>query len=332
MNPDTSPKEIKTFNDKGEMVSTTPAPEREAVDPSSSLKQIRTFQGDVADALHKQNESLVSIQRSEQAVKEARKVFTPPKTPEELAQNQSNKKLLLLLVGSLILVGLGGSVSWYAYQGYITKTALPTIEQIPNRLITSTKMINVDTSTLSRETFINKIKDERAQDISDGAIIQIQLQKQIATTTTFISTRDFLNLLESRASGSLLRSFNPIFMLGLLGAKPVNVGDGGLVHTFILVKLDSFDNAFPGMLDWEKNLRDDLLPIFASEATFATTSPTTLFSDITIQNKDARILKDSSGRTVLLYSFFDNKMLIITDTEISLKTIVGRLNAEKLSR
>jgi len=302
---------------------------------SSPLKQIRTFQGDVASALHKQNESLVSIQRSEHAVREARKVFATPKSTEEIAQEKSNKKLIFLLIGSLVLITAAGLIGWYAYNGYVTKTALPIVEQTPNKLMISGSEVKIDISHLSREAFILGIETEAAKKIADGTVVQIQLQKPTATTTTPIVTGDLLNLLESRAPGSLIRSMSPIFMLGLLGdgTVPTNATSTNRInHVFLLIKLDSFDNAFPGMLEWEKNMRDDILSIFASPETLATTSPAALFSDITVQNKDARILKDSTGQTVLLYSFFDNNMLIITDNEASLRTIIGKLNAGKLSR
>ncbi|MHB0978328.1 MAG: hypothetical protein ACYC1K_02935 [Minisyncoccota bacterium] len=299
---------------------------------SSPLKQIRTFQGDVASALHKQNESLVSIQRSEHAVREARKVFATPKSPEEIAKEESNKKLIFLLIGSLILIILSGLIGWYAYKGYMTKTALPVVEQTPNKLLISSSEVKIDASRLSREAFILGIGEERAKKISDGTIVHIQLEKPGATTTTPLTTGDLLNLLESRAPGSLIRSLNPVFMLGLLGSGPSSNNSGVLAHTFVLIKLDSFSNAYPGMLEWEKSMRDDILPIFTTPETLATTSPTALFSDVTLQNKDARILKDFTGQTVLIYSFFDNNMLIITDNETSLRALVGKLNAEKLSR
>ncbi len=311
-------------------------PEQPIEDASSPLKQIRTFQGDVASALHKQNESLVSIQRSEHAVREARKVFATPKSAEEIAREESNKKLIFLLIGSLILIALSGLIGWYAYKGYMTKTALPVVEQTPNRLLSSGSEVRISADNLSREAFILGVGSEATKKMTNGAVVQIQLNKKTATTTTVITTHDLLNILESRAPGSLIRSLNPVFMLGLLGGETVSTNSTSTNrtsnHVFLLIKLNSFDNAFPGMLEWEKNMRDDILPIFASPEILATTSPSAIFSDITIQNKDARILKDSTGQTVLLYSFFDNNMLIITDNEMSLRAIISKLNAEKLSR
>lgn len=311
-------------------------PEQPVEDNSfSPLKQIRTFQGDVANALHKQSESLVSIQRSEHAVREARKVFATPKSAEEIAREESNKNLVFLLIGSLVLIALSGLIGWYAYKGYMTKTALPIVETAPNRLLISSDEIKIDVNRLSREALILGIGAEATKKITNGAVVQIQLNKQTAATTTIITTPDLLNLLESRAPGSLIRSLNPVFMLGLLGGETVSINatsTGQLNHVFLLIKLNSFDNAFPGMLEWEKNMRDDILPIFASPETLATTSPAALFSDLIVQNKDTRVLRNLTGQTVLLYSFFGNNMLIITDNELSLRAIIGKLNAEKLSR
>jgi len=298
----------------------------------SPLKQIRTFQGDVAEALNKQKESLVSIQRSEQVLREAHRVFSPPKSAEAVAEERSTRGLLLLIVGSLVLIVLGGLVGWYTYQSYTEKTALPAVEKTPNRFIASASLVPLDVQNMDRETFISSVQAERTKEVKEGAIVQLQLQKQLATTTSLISTRDLLNILESRASGSLIRSFSPVFMFGLFGAKSAGDEGSGATRTFIIIKLDSFENAFPGMLDWEKNIRDDLLLLFASPTEVSNIDSEAVFEDVVVQNKDARVLRDLDGRTVLLYAFFDNKMLIMTNNEAGLRTLVDKLNAEKLSR
>jgi hypothetical protein len=292
------------------------------------LKQIRTYQGDVAEALKDQSESLVSIRRAELVKQGEGNEFAPRKTPEEEAERKSREKIILLIVGTVLLLILGGVGVWYAYIGYQTKTALPAVVIIPNKFISSETSFDLNVSGLARDSFLSTFDVERTKEIKNGNIEQIQLKKN-STSTPLISTGEFLNILNTKAPDSLVRAFDPLFMLGVIGDT---TEASSTPHTFLIIKLDSFDNAYAGMLSWENNLQDDLLPLFASADIVASTTSNIAFQDITIQNKDARAIKDTNGNTILLYSFFDNNMLIITDNESSLRSLVIRLNTEKLSR
>ena len=292
------------------------------------LKQIRTFQGDVAEALKDQNESIVSIRRAELKKQGGGDEFAPRRTLEEEANRKSGEKIILLVVGTIILLILGGIGAWYAYTGYQTKTALPAVVVTPNKFISSEISFDLNVSGLARDSFLSAFDVEKSKKIKTGDIEQIQLKKA-STSTPLITTREFFNILNTKAPDSLIRAFDPLFMLGVIGDT---TEASSTPHAFLLIKLDSFDNAYAGMLSWETNLQDDLLPLFVDANTLASTTSNIAFQDITIQNKDARAIKDPNGNTIFLYSFFDNNMLIITDNESSLRSLVIRLNTEKLSR
>lgn len=297
----------------------------EARDPSlsSPLKQIRTFQGDVANALKNQNESLVSIQRAEVS-RNMERAENRPLTEEEKAHKRSITSGILLAFGIILLIGLGGAGSWYAYRSYKTKTAVPETVVVPNMFFHTDTVLHNNALSISRESMILAIQIEK-QNTTGPLIEQFQLHTGEGPTAPLLSTEGFLSLMMSHAPNTLVRAFNPLFMLGTIGTNPR--------HTFLLIKLDSYENAFPGMLAWEESLADDLLPLFASQPVVESLPPQTPFVDTTIQNKDARVLKDpSTGQTILLYSFFDNSVLIITDSEETLRSIVTRLNSEKLTR
>jgi hypothetical protein len=284
----------------------------------SPLKQIRTFQGDIAEALDQQKTSVFSLQQQAHA-KNAAVAKLAPENPEE---SSGQKKIILLIIGTIVLVGLGAGGAWYAYTQYKTKTALPTVVVVPNRFINVQNSLTIDTSTLTRDSLVAAVRAENAKSLAAGTVEEIQLN---------LHTENFLNLLQISTPGNLVRALDPLFMLGVLGSS-INNPTGGLTHTFLIIKLDSFENAFPGMLAWEPTLANDLLPLFASDAEVQNVSVTSTFSDITIQNKDARILKDGNGHTVLLYSFYANNYLIVTDTEDSLRTLIGLLDSHTLSR
>ena len=270
------------------------------------LKQIRTFQGDVAEALQRERESLVSIQQAEHLKKSS----TPSaaSTPSESSKRRT--EFFLLFLGSLVLFILGTVGVWYAYNEFVSGAAVPIITAPVNRFISADTETNLTLTAVSRETLINTIINA-VGNVPIGELKHINLS---------LSTSEFLQSLESRAPASLIRAFNPLFMFGAFGES-----------AFLIIKLTSFENAFAGMLAWEKNLGQDIGPLFATAKSLANLPPGSVFTDITDKNKDVRALA-SGDQLVLLYSFFDNNMLIITDRIETLRTLIDRLTREKLSR
>jgi hypothetical protein len=306
-----------------------PEVENPKPEESTPLPQIRTFQGDVADALKDQGESVMSIRRAELTRQGGGNEFAPRPTPQETLEAKSTQKMILSIFGAIIFLGLGAVAVWYAYSGYKEKTALPTVVVIPNQFITSDSTANIDVTGLARESFISAFNIRKSENLKNNFVEHIQLNKGVSTTTVSIKTADFLNILNTQAPTSLVRALNPLFMLGTIGDT---TDASSTPHTYLLIKVDSFENVFAGMLGWEQNLREDLLPLFASEETMLKIPAQTPFVDVIIQNKDTRALKDSGGNTVLLYTFFDNNMLIITDSAATLRTLIIKLNTSKLSR
>ena len=270
------------------------------------LKQIRTFQGDVAEALQKQQESLVSIQQTEHLKKSSARSATL--TP--LENSKSRTESFYLLLGSLVLFALGVIGAWYAYNEFVRKVATPIMTAPANRFVSADAEINLNLRSSSRETLINTLT----------SAVEGVPARELRHINFALSTSEFLEMLETRASGSLVRAFDPLFMFGAFGES-----------TFLIIKLVSFENAFAGMLAWEKNLSQDIGPLFAT-AEFSRSMPSgSTFTDITDRNKDVRILA-LGDQPILLYSFFDNNMLIITDHIETLRTLIDRLTREKLSR
>ena len=75
----------------------------------------------------------------------------------------------------------------------------------------------------------------------------------------------------------------------------------------------------------------DIGPLFSTALLLRDIPSESVFIDITDRNKDIRALTYEE-QPILLYSFFDSKMLIITDNIETLRTVIDRLTREKLSR
>ena len=270
------------------------------------LKQIRTFQGDVAEALQREQRSLVSIQQAEHL----KKGSTSSATDTASENTKRKREIFFLFLGSLTLFVLGTVGAWYAYNEFVRRTVTPIMTAPANRFVSANTEINLTLTATSREALINTLADA-VRGAPSWELIHINFS---------LSTVKFLEMLGTRAPGSLIRAFDPLFMFGAFGES-----------TFLIIKLVSFENAFAGMLAWEKNLNQDIGPLFATAELSRNVAPESTFTDVTDKNKDVRMLA-LGDRPVLLYSFFDNNMLIITDHIETLRTLMDRLTREKLSR
>jgi hypothetical protein len=285
------------------------------------LHQIRTFQGDVASALKKQNESLFSIQQQE--IKRNPGLTAVNATPEtKIPQRRSG--YFLLLLGSILLLTLTGVGGWYTYHEFIRKTATPIISTPASRFISTESESELDFTTLTRETFFSAV-ESGVVNIKANELHHFVLREGSDELAPLTPATKFFEKLQSRAPGSLVRAFEPTFMLGSAGQS-----------RFLLIKVSSFENAFAGMLNWEKDVAVDLGDLFASGARLKTIPPESVFRDVISKNKDVRVLyaEDNASSTspALLYSFFDNDTLIITDQLNTLQTLIDRLTREQLTR
>ena len=280
----------------------------------SPLKQIRTFQGDAAEALQRQQSSLVSIQRAEHLKGGAE--FLALASSEEL---KKRKHFFLFLLGSIVLLIMGAAGGWYAYTEFAKSTITP-ITTTPGKLLSSNTEVSLLVETAAtREALINALSSAVGT-VSLGELKHLVLKKTGGEETSLLSISEFLKILESRAPASLIRAFDPLFMFGALGSS-----------NFLIIKLTSFENAFAGMFAWEKDVARDIGPLFTTAPLLRDVPPESIFIDVTDRNKDIRMLA-LGNQSVLLYSFFDNNMLIITDNIETLRTLADRLTREKLSR
>jgi len=297
--------------------------EKQINDPNvpadSPLKQIRTFQGDVAEALRSQQESLVSIQRREHLKKSGANLSTQAVSERSIRR----RNLFMLSISSLLLVALGSAGGWYAYTEFIRKSATPITTAPENRFISSEQELAIQVTDNSREKFIELITgalDGASAGEVKHVILKEGAEAMLGQPTNTLATSKFFDYLETRAPGSLVRAFDPLMMLGAYGES-----------TFLIIKLESFENAFAGMLSWEKDIASDLGPILRTAPALRDITVENVFIDVADRNKDIRELSYMDS-TVLVYTFVDNNMLVITDQIETLRAVLDRLNKAKLSR
>ena len=126
----------------------------------------------------------------------------------------------------------------------------------------------------------------------------------------------------------------------------------GIVHAgtetrpFFILRVDSYERTFAGMLAWEPSMLSDLqslYPLYPASTpqnnsanttgtstqifipAIAPNAPANQFVDEIVANHSARALKDSSGNTIIIYGYADKETLIISRDEAAFTLLLQRL-------
>jgi hypothetical protein len=160
----------------------------------------------------------------------------------------------------------------------------------------------------------------------------------------------FVRALQVPAPDILLRNIAEESTTGVVNAE-------GNTTPFFALRVDSYERTYAGILTWEPLMHRDLALLYplypvetppAIEETVATTTATsttstttstvatfttealarTRFEDAIVANHDVRILRDTEGRSLILYGYADKRTLLIVRDEASFEALLARLKAE----
>ncbi|MDE2213088.1 MAG: hypothetical protein KGJ34_00955 [Patescibacteria group bacterium] len=304
-----------------------PAPEPLPVKPALEIPAIETYKSDIEETVRGKNISLVEI-----AAAQARRGGSLGPAEEEVPQGTSRKRLLQIGVGGLLLLGAVVAIAAALSRG----SALPPAQSpsAPYIYVDGTQTVPVPEGSTRSEIMTELEADRQNTNIALGLISRLYLVAPATTTNAGavpLSTSDFFSLMAPNADPSLVRSLDPTFLLG------VHSFDGN--QAFLIFTTNSYDQAYAGMLSWEDTMQTDLSPLFdrtppihipeegntAAEAIAAPQLLQSPFSDLVVDNEDARVIQDSSGDILLLWTFVDRQTLVITTNQYTLQEIISRL-------
>jgi len=263
--------------------------------------------------------------------------------PEEPRQKSSHSGVLYSIAGAVLLIA-GGFGAYSAYVQYLSTSEpivlAPTVTA--PIFVDDREQVSGRGSTLSQA-----IQQSVGRRLTAGTVRLLYL----GTATT--STMSVFEALETPAPGVLLRNIDAAqSMAGVVNA-------GGTQSPFFILSVTSYSVTFAGMLRWEPLMPRDLAKLFpphsalvpASVATTTVTtvstsspqaipkkSPTTpatttplapasagIFSDVVVANHDVRVYRDSSGRDVLLYGYWNQTTLVIARDVAAFTEVLKRL-------
>lgn len=322
---------------------------QDALDNSATPEQktdtVRTFQSDIASSIKSDNISMIKVALAEKERQEKEGAYF------EVDNKKTNyKPLILIMVICAILAIAIGFVYWY-----FNRPPAPTLEQLvtpqePMILYSETQSA-VSVAGKNSDAILADLRKETLAKLDLGTIKRILITNTVGTSTQNLTAQEFLREIRSRAPDSLVRAINPYFFIGAYSFDPHDV--------FIIFKINSYDTAYPAMLEWERSMELDLGKLFIEEkppviventaVENATTSPdntstsstkirTTddstgnIFKDKILQNKDVRALINPDGNILFMYTFLDRQTLLIVSSEKGLKEVIYRMTTGRIKR
>lgn len=291
--------------------------------PLAEIAPVETYGADFINRIQTTKASTATLLAAEQD--QAPRAEPAAEAPEE---SRGNK---LLIIGGIALLLIGGGGAAYAYWLYAASHAPVPVAEAP----------------VSAPIFV----DERAAVPGSGQALAAAIAQSVAKPITSGSVRllspatssqSVFVLLAGTAPGILTRNITPA------GSMAGVVSVGGVQSPFFILSVSSYSDTFAGMLSWETVMPRDLAilyptypsaPVVTVSSTAATSTPAATstapasplslqpagFHDETTSNHDVRVYRDSSGRSVLMYGYWNQTTLIIARDPAAFAEIVGRL-------
>ena len=315
----------------------TPIPEQTAVQssppppvqpPPPPPSPIKTYSYDFLQKFKKTNASTATILAAEQDAASG-----APKTIQE----KPSRGNILYVVSGIALLILGGVGSYIAYTRYLVsvETVIPAPTISAPIFVDEREKISGETS----DAILQAIEQSLSRSLAPNTVRLLYTDSATGSTSSPQATTDnsVFSALRLPAPGVLLRNVNASrSMAGIVSA-------GGDQHPFFILSVASYGDTFAGMLSWESTMPRDMSSLFPSyPPPIATTTPkkgatkeatstptvslfTVFFHDEVVNNHDVRIYRDSEGRSILVYGYWDQATLVIARDLAAFIEILGRL-------
>ncbi len=318
----------------------TPAPEPIAPTPEPVgpvdkplIQPLETYQSDMETVISQKNLSAVSIAAAEAERMSRGGGDTTPQIPQKKTDWSLVSKVTVIATGVLLVLTAIGIVS-YAFLRPTPSVTIAESAPAPFIAVDSTDILVVTPEQLNRETLISNL-DTIRQRIALSVGLMGRMYVGLATTSVTkdeipppISSQTLLSVIAPGIPEELLRTISPSqYLLG------THVFDGN--QEFLILRVESYEQAFSGMLEWERTMQQELTPLFSRTprpriaTENASSTPTislrgTPFRDKIVANHDARVILNEAGDILLLWSFVDRNTVVITTNNNTLSEIIGR--------
>ena len=269
----------------------------------NALPAIRTMRSDAALYAEASKTSFISAAAAE--LKRRSELLSSARRPEHHGLR------ILILAGVLIIIALGIGIYFYYLR--------PSSEEKPQVFLPPPSLVAVDDERIvkiknpSNLALAAEIQKELSVQLRDRNFRRIILVKDADEEENVFGAEEFIQI----SLPAMPVRLKNIVSEATIGALKI----GDTVHPFLIFKVSSFPEAFAGTLAWEKDLLKSFQALFKSPARSGPAN--SLFHDQIIKNQDARALGEN-GQTLLIWTIFNRKLLIITQSKEALAEIIAR--------
>lgn len=287
---------------------------------------VRTYQSDVEKTIQTGHISSVNI-----AIAQNKKILSGKinQTGIEKKKFVINKNIIFVVIVLILAVISAYFIPKLLVQMQYSPKPVP-VETVPAGSIMTVDLeekINLSNININRvATTLKERVDQSSTQL--GQIKNIYLTEGSDTNEKVITASRFIQLINATVPDQILRTLKDPYMFGLYNFN----GN----QRFLILKVGEYDTTFSGMLMWEKNLWQDFKEIFELPSDETTLSSDSLaievrkFQDATFNNKDARVVKDTKGNIIFLYSIIDNNTVVITTSTDTLKEVINRISKSRV--
>ena len=307
--------------------------------PADAPSPFHSFSTDFRARTDAASASPFSVLAAEQdANKQARRAPTPEK----------KGGLLVVVLGVVLIVGaITGSYALYLYIG--ARHVVPTVVLHVPSLIFADGYKKLEGTG---GDLLQSLAMAASNPIDTGTATVTYVEQPVTGQTGVVAGAPapggvLIKELSLPAPDLLLRNIAQESTVGV-------IHEGGDARAFFILRVSSYERTFAGMLTWEPLMARDLsllYPLYPSDPTeqapvnlntASTTASSTQpiptktqnsvvskerFEDAVVANRDVRILRDTRGRSIMLYGYADKETLIIARSESAFSALLVRLAA-----
>lgn len=289
-------------------------------DPTISLKAVRTYQTDLASGL-RNSSTINEIAKESRSIMENLRVMDP--------ERQKKKKLILAIVALLVVAGGVSGLTWYlSFRGpaQVELPTTPVTALIPAE--TNSEVYLTDQNSYTLRELIRQ-KRERARSTfaiaraGGGPIENIYFTEALArdpktgqpTSKTVVGLTRYLSSFNLALPFDFKLAVTDNFMLGLYQApKPA---------LFYVFKISSYEQAGRALKDNGSQIADSLFSPLIEQAEWSRSLRDLTFKSEIIDNTNVEVLRTAEGEAIMLYSFLDEKTLVLAESVEAFQKLLG---------
>lgn len=286
--------------------------------PKEHVKQegeVRTYATDIGEMMKREKGSVIKIALAEQKRRdEFKKKMDPTAT----------KNIVVMLAGIALIVG---GIMVFVYSIMNRSKPVPVTNyasSLPSFFFTENQ-IQIDMTELNRTELVDTIHAQ----MSNTTLVPETFNNLFVSYKTVagqapVPSNVFFQKLGIVIPDGLFQNLYPSFMLGIYNETTGN-------DLFMVFKVKEFNETFLAMREWEPRMLTELVRLYDIDTSgYGKAIFNKEFTTVTMFNKEARVLKDDSGKVVLSYIFLDPKTVMITTETPGLEEVIKRMNLQTI--